>query len=65
MSLSKTLYPLLVLVQPRKTGNCSDITEKLIDSDLKHQNKQIIGYSGYCYNTSTLIFKMKLSVMKG
>ena len=28
VSLSKTLYPLLV--QPGKTGNCCDMTEKLL-----------------------------------
>ena len=37
VSLSKTLYP---LVQPRKTGNCPDMTEKIVDWDVKHQHKQ-------------------------
>ena len=27
VSLSKTIYPFFVLVQPRKTGNCSDMIE--------------------------------------
>ena len=29
MSLSKTFYPLFLLVQPWKTGNHPDMTEKL------------------------------------
>ena len=40
MSLSKTIYPLLSTDQPRKTGNCSDITEIIVDSiNTKMQKK--------------------------
>ena len=38
MSMSKTLYPLHLLAQPRKTHH--DMTEKIVDWDLKNQNKQ-------------------------
>ena len=34
MSLSETLYLLLVQAQPRKTENCLDITEKLLTGKL-------------------------------
>ena len=37
MSLSKLLYPLLVLVKPRKTR--PDLTEN-VDYDVKNQSKQ-------------------------
>ena len=30
----------LVLVQPWKTGNCPDMTAKIVDWDVKHQRKQ-------------------------
>ena len=39
MSLGKTLYPLLVMVQSMKTGNRHDMT-KIVDWDVKHQHKQ-------------------------
>ena len=31
LSLNKTLYPLLVPIQPRKIGNIPDMTEKLLN----------------------------------
>ena len=38
VSLSKSIYPCLVLVQPRKAG--PNITENFVDWDVKYQNKQ-------------------------
>ena len=40
MSKANDDYSLLVLDKRRKTGNRPDITEKNVDWDVKHQNKQ-------------------------
>ena len=47
MSLSKTLYPLLlklVLVQPRKTASRPNMTEKLLTEMLSFSTKTKINY---------------------
>ena len=36
LTLGKTLYPLLILVQPRRTGKCPDMTEKLSSTQAKN-----------------------------
>ena len=36
VSLSNTLYPLLSTVQPKKAGKCPDMSEKIIEWDVKH-----------------------------